>query len=33
VDKPKDIQVTAPAPGEYEFTCQMGMYRGKLVAK
>lgn len=27
----KDITLTAPAPGEYEFTCQMKMYRGVLV--
>lgn len=32
VDRPKDIEITAPA-GEHEFTCQMGMYRGRLVAK
>jgi plastocyanin domain-containing protein len=31
--KPVDIPVTLSSPGTYEFTCQMGMYRGKLVAK
>jgi plastocyanin domain-containing protein len=32
VGKPLDITVTPPRPGEYEFTCQMRMYRGMLVA-
>ncbi len=31
--KPMDVVVTPPQPGEYEFTCQMRMYRGVLVAK
>ena len=31
--KPKDVRLPAVAPGEYEFTCQMGMYRGVLVAR
>lgn len=31
--KPLDVTVTPPRPGEYEFVCQMRMYRGKLVAK
>lgn len=26
-----DIQLILSEPGEYEFTCQMGMYRGKLI--
>ncbi|MBY0378049.1 MAG: cupredoxin domain-containing protein [Gammaproteobacteria bacterium] len=26
-----DIVLTIDKPGSYEFTCQMGMYRGKLV--
>lgn len=26
-----DVQVQFDAPGEYEFTCQMKMYRGTLV--
>jgi plastocyanin domain-containing protein len=25
--------VTPDKPGEYEFTCQMRMYRGRLVAR
>lgn len=25
------IEIEDPAPGEYEFSCQMGMLRGKLV--
>lgn len=33
VGKPRDVTVTAPAPGEYEFTCQMRMYRGLLTAQ
>ena len=33
VGKPRDITVTAPVPGEYEFTCQMRMYRGRLTAR
>jgi plastocyanin len=27
------VEVTAPAPGTYEFTCGMGMLRGRLVAE
>lgn len=27
------IEVTPPAPGTYEFTCGMGMLRGKLIAE
>lgn len=30
--QPTDIRLTLKNPGEYEFTCQMGMYRGKLIA-
>lgn len=33
VGKPQDVTVTPPKPGEYEFTCQMRMYRGTLVAR
>ena len=33
VDRPKAITVTPPQPGTYEFTCQMGMYRGQLVVR
>ncbi len=32
VGKPVDVIVTPPQPGEYEFTCQMQMYRGTLIA-
>ncbi len=27
------IEVTPAAPGEYEFTCGMNMYKGKLIAQ
>lgn len=27
------VEFTPPKPGEYEFTCQMGMLRGKLIAE
>jgi plastocyanin domain-containing protein len=27
------VEVTPPAPGTYEFTCGMGMLRGKLVVE
>ena len=33
VDKPQELILTPEKPGEYEFTCQMGMYRGKLVVR
>jgi len=33
VGKPMDVTVTPPQAGEYEFTCQMRMYRGTLVAR
>lgn len=33
LDNPIDININLTNPGEYEFTCQMGMYRGKLIAK
>ena len=33
IGKPVDVIVTPPQPGEYEFTCQMRMYRGALVAR
>jgi plastocyanin domain-containing protein len=26
------IELTPEAPGEYEFSCQMGMLRGRLIA-
>ncbi|MBI2792940.1 MAG: cupredoxin domain-containing protein [Gammaproteobacteria bacterium] len=31
LNKPKDIVLTFKNLGEYEFTCQMGMYKGKIV--
>ena len=33
VDVPTDVVVIPKEPGEFEFTCQMHMYRGRLVAK
>lgn len=33
VGKPRDVTVLPGKPGEYEFTCQMRMYRGTLVAR
>jgi len=33
VGRQKTVTVTPPAPGEYAFTCQMKMYRGKLVVR
>ena len=33
VDKAQIIHLNLPQKGEYTFTCQMGMYRGKLIAK
>jgi len=31
LNEPIDVVLTPAAPGEYEFTCQMRMYRGQLV--
>ena len=31
IEKPTDIVINIKEAGEYEFTCQMGMYRGKLI--
>jgi plastocyanin domain-containing protein len=31
--KQRELRLDALAPGEYEFTCQMGMYRGMLVVR
>lgn len=31
--EPIDIDIYIENPGEYEFACQMGMYRGKLIVK
>lgn len=33
VDQPVEIIVTPTQAGEYAFTCQMQMYRGKLVVR
>lgn len=33
IKKPTDIHLNIKEPGVYEFTCQMGMYRGKLVVQ
>ena len=33
IGKSQDVTLTPTQPGEYEFTCQMHMYRGKLVVK
>lgn len=31
--QPVDIQLKLEQPGEYEFTCQMGMYRGRIIVR
>jgi plastocyanin domain-containing protein len=31
--KPQTVSISPLPPGTYEFTCQMGMYRGRLIAK
>ena len=33
LNEPVDMTITPPEPGEYEFTCQMRMYRGSLVVR
>lgn len=33
LNEPVDININIEKSGEYEFTCQMGMCRGKLIAK
>jgi plastocyanin domain-containing protein len=33
VDEPVDVTLTPPKSGDYEFTCEMQMYRGTLVAR
>ena len=33
VDEATDVVVIPKEPGEFEFTCQMQMYRGQLVVK
>ena len=32
-DKTVSVEVKPETPGEYEFTCGMNMYRGKLIVK
>ena len=32
LNTPADVVLTIDNPGDYEFTCQMGMYRGKIIA-
>lgn len=33
IDKPQELTLTPDKTGEFEFTCEMGMYRGKLVVR
>jgi len=33
IGKPTDVTITPATPGEYEFTCQMRMYCGAVVAR
>ena len=33
LERPEEITLTVNEPGSYEFTCQMGMYRGKLLVQ
>jgi plastocyanin domain-containing protein len=33
LNEPRNLDVTPLESGEYEFSCQMGMYRGVLVVK
>lgn len=33
VGQPYDLAITPEKPGEYDFTCQMAMYRGKLIVE
>ncbi|MBI3569845.1 MAG: cupredoxin domain-containing protein [Gammaproteobacteria bacterium] len=33
LDKPVTLTLTPDKPGEYEFTCQMRMYRGTLMVR
>lgn len=33
INKKKMIEIKTDHPGEYEFTCQMQMYRGSLIVK
>lgn len=33
VNEPTEIEITIEQPGTYSFSCPMGMYQGKLIAK
>jgi plastocyanin domain-containing protein len=33
VGKEQEVRLDPPEPGEYEFTCEMHMYRGSLLVK
>jgi plastocyanin domain-containing protein len=33
LNQAKTVLIPGLTPGEHEFTCQMGMYRGRLIAK
>jgi len=33
VGRPQELTFTPVKPGEFEFTCAMGMYRGRLVVR
>ncbi|KPJ95214.1 MAG: plastocyanin [Gammaproteobacteria bacterium SG8_11] len=33
LNEPRDVTLIIDTPGTYEFTCQMGMYRGKLLVQ
>ncbi len=33
INKATDIHLNIKEAGDYEFTCQMGMYRGRLIVK
>jgi len=33
LNRPVDVTVPAQRPGEYDFSCQMQMYRGRLIIK
>lgn len=32
LNKPREVTLTFPEPGEYEFACEMHMYVGKIIA-
>jgi len=33
INQTRQVEITPQQRGEFEFTCQMGMYRGKLIVK